>query len=154
MLPHAQLRHHLIHRPDGRSQLPARGGQHHPVVHIPHIKATERRHALIQRLQIERAHQRRQWTAQRDPSFDGRIVAPIRHDPGEVLPDQRQDGRVFHLVPDEIEEDPVVDAGVVAFHIGAKDKGLPGHLPRHGPHGTLDTMKRGRESFLERLARN
>jgi hypothetical protein len=61
-----QLCQGLVHQPDRLPQLPASRGEDHPIVNEPGIGQPGLRHALIQELEIEPPHQRRERAAQRD----------------------------------------------------------------------------------------
>lgn len=52
-----------------------------------------------------------------------------------VAPEQLQHARVFHVALELPEQEVVVDAGVVAFDVGAEDELLAVEVFGHGAHG-------------------
>ena len=82
--------------------------------------------ALVKKLQVERPHQGRERAAQRNPPLHILVEPPVIDRPPHVLPQQVEDTPVGHMALQHGEKDIVVDAGVIALHIGPKDERVVG----------------------------
>ena len=107
------------------------------VIHIVHVEQavapSESVHRLIQRNQHHRRQQRREAAAGRHTAS---AMFPIRQ--AQVVGDHRRARRRCTPLPQDPQQDLVVDTLVVAGHIKTRHVAMAALLPHDTPQGALD----------------